>query len=335
MKGLVVSDLHLTDRAADDYRWALFPQLSGISTNRGLTELFVLGDLTEFKDYHSSVLVNRLISSLYALRRTSKINEIHILKGNHDGLDPDTPYFDFLRRLPWCFFYTRPELVDRGRFRYLFLPHTKDPDTDWKDVDWEAPTHIFFHGTVTGACSETGAKLSGMSLDWFKGSRATILAGDIHQPQKIGPVEYVGAPYPIRYGDEFEPRALVLDWTKRPESVPLQAPRKVTLRVQASGEIVGPVLRKGDFVRVVLSLREAELGQFHDLKSIVSKTAKESGATLQKVQLEKIVEEEPGQPAFKLKSKARSPEDELRAYCRSKSVPKDLVQLGLELLSSD
>lgn len=332
MTSLAVSDLHLTDRPSDAYRWDLFPQLKDIIQKRAVEELFILGDLTEFKDYHSSVLVNRLVSALCGLLKDTGLETIHILKGNHDGLDPDTPYFGFLQQLPCCHFYAQPTKVGHR----LFLPHTRDPDTDWSRVVFGDVAQVFFHGTVTGACSETGAKLSGISLDWFKRCKpgTLVLAGDIHQPQKVGPVQYVGAPYPVRYGDEFEPRA-VLFGNGRTESVPLKAPRKVTLRVQASGEIDGPALKAGDFVRVVLSLREAELGQFHELRAAVSAAAKEAGATLQKVQLDRIVEDKPEGPLFRIKSVARSPEDELRAYCRARNVQGTLLELGLELLSSD
>lgn len=334
MTSLAVSDLHLTDRPSDAYRWDLFRQLQDIVQERAVEELFILGDLTEFKDYHSSVLVNRLVGALCGLLTYPGLKAIHILKGNHDGLGPDTPYFGFLQQLPRCHFYVQPTKVGSR----LFLPHTRDPDKDWARVFFGDVAQVFFHGTVTGACSETGAKLSGISLDWFKRCPpgTLVLAGDIHQPQKVGPVQYVGAPYPVRYGDEFEPRALLFGGrVKGVQSVPLEAPRKVTLRVQASGEIDGPALKAGDFVRVVLSLREAELGQFHELRAAVSAAAKEAGATLQNVQLDRVVEDKPEGPLFRIKSVARSPEDELRAYCRARNVQGTLLELGIELLSSD
>ena len=55
MLTLLTSDLHLTDRPNDAYRWDFLSKwLWGIRFD----SLVILGDLTEEKDCHSSVLVN-------------------------------------------------------------------------------------------------------------------------------------------------------------------------------------------------------------------------------------------------------------------------------------
>lgn len=332
MDGLFVSDLHLTDRPEDEYRWALFPQLRDLSNEHGITDLYLLGDLTEHKDYHSSRLVNRLVDALYWLRRHSRIAEVHVLKGNHDGLDPTRPYFLFLRRIPWCKFYHEPTWVDKGKDTLLFLPHTRNALEDWKEIELGNASHIFIHGSVKGAVSESGMQLDGIPVDLFKGLRACILAGDIHVPQTVGRcVEYVGAPYPIRFGDTFEPRALWLKGNKR-ISLPLKNIRKLTITVNAMtlGDEFDTIQR-GDQVKVIIELRDSELGDFHGIKKAVSETVDLCGGELLKVQL---VRKASGKPRIKTKqpSKATSPVEELEVFCKRNKVDESLSELGELLL---
>ena len=54
---------------------------------------------------------------------------------------------------------------------------------------------------------------------------AKVYSGDIHTPQKAGPVTYVGAPYLVDFGDDYAPRVIVLDGNKE-ISVPVPGPQK-------------------------------------------------------------------------------------------------------------
>jgi predicted phosphodiesterase len=327
MRALVVSDLHLTDRPQDFYRWGVFEQLAGLSKLHGVDTLLVLGDLTEFRDHHSSKLVNGVVDAFYGLRKTSRINEVYFLSGNHDYVRPDSPYFHFLRRLPWARFFVEPTRIELGQETLLFLPHSKDPEKDWKDVQMGEANYIFLHGTMAGAVSETGMKLEGISSDWFKGLRCTILAGDIHVPQKIGNVEYVGAPYPIRFGDTFQGRALYIQ-DKGIIECPLNNIRKVTVRTEGDLERV----RKGDHVRYIIELADSEMGEWQERKKGAAAFCEARGAVLCKVQLERIatVEKKGGKPTIKLKT--RTPEESLALYCRTQGVDAALTEIGHQLL---
>ena len=219
----------------------------------------------------------------------------------------------------------------------MFLPHTRNPDEDWKALDFGLPSHIFLHGTITGAVAETGMKMEGISSDWFKGLRATILAGDIHVPQKIGNVEYVGAPYPIRFGDTFQGRALVLMDGKKIDC-PLANIRKLTVYYGSGGEKESKIdqkfLTKGDHVKVVVQLSDSELGEFQDLKRLAAKNAELHHAVLCKVQLERLSETTASKKP-KLKLKVRTPEESLVQFCKSTNVERELEDLGKQLLKED
>lgn len=332
MSEIVISDLHLTDRPLDRYRWLVFDQISELSKQHGADTLLVLGDLSEYKDYHSSRLVNAVVDAFYGLRKTSRINEVFFLRGNHDGVDPAHPYFHFLRRLPWAKFFTEPTRVERGAESWLFLPHSRDLEKDWKDVEIGEASHIFLHGTMTGAVSETGMKMEGISSSWFKGLRSTILAGDIHVPQKVGNVMYVGAPYPVRFGDNFQGRALVLKGTEI-IACPLANIRKVTLRLTGTALTKDSAdVRKGDHVRVIITLADSEMGDWHEVKKGAADFCAARGAVLCKVELEHTkTEKEGSKPRIKLKT--RTPEESLSLYCHAQGVDAALTELGKQLLS--
>lgn len=334
MRALLVSDLHETDRPSDEYRWRVFDQVAELSVEHGVNDLYILGDLTEFKDYHSSALVNRMVEALYQVRRRSRINLIHILKGNHDGIDRDTPYFKFLRRIPWCRFYVEPTVVEEGKDTVLLLPHTTKPEEDWKEVELGNATHIFLHGTVSGAVSESGHKMGGIPIELFKGLRCKILAGDIHVPQKVGGiVEYVGAPYPIRFGDSFQPRAVLLDGRKV-VTLPLENIRKPTLHCTATSMDPGfSELGPGDQVKVVIELAESQLGEFHRLKQKAAKRVAAKKATLSKTQLMKLQSKKPRlKTAGRTTTTVRKPIDELRRYCKRNAVPEHIQEVGEHIL---
>src|SRR5271170_7219973 len=92
---LITSDIHLTDNHRDDYRWKLFPFLAEQIEKHNVHYLLCLGDVTETKDGHKSSLVNRVVDEFKWLVDTYKI-QLFILKGNHDFIDPNLPYFRFL-----------------------------------------------------------------------------------------------------------------------------------------------------------------------------------------------------------------------------------------------
>ena len=79
MTWLFASDLHLSDRPKDRYRFGLFKWLAEQQQKHQITATFILGDITDRKDNHSAVLVNKTVNSLLTLKPP-----VYILKGNHD-----------------------------------------------------------------------------------------------------------------------------------------------------------------------------------------------------------------------------------------------------------
>src|SRR5438128_2437284 len=122
---LATADLHLTERHQDEYRWSIFKTLRREIAAVKPDALMLLGDLTDEKDRHSSVLVNRLVDEI---KRTAELTPVHILKGNHDYIDEANPFFDFLQDLKSVNYYRHPTRWDNlFTATVVFLPHAKHP----------------------------------------------------------------------------------------------------------------------------------------------------------------------------------------------------------------
>src|SRR5262245_21167535 len=93
MSMLLSSDLHLTDSFRDSYRWSLIPYLQRLVIEHHGSQVIFLGDSTDQKDRHSSILVNGFVKQITDL---SNYCDVFILKGNHDGIIEDLPYFNFI-----------------------------------------------------------------------------------------------------------------------------------------------------------------------------------------------------------------------------------------------
>src|SRR5277367_5080261 len=97
MSVLITSDIHLTDNPRDKYRWNLLPWLGEQAKKYQVDKIFILGDLTDSKDRHSASLVNAFVTSIIKLASECPVI---LLKGNHDYIDENTPFFMFTNSLP-------------------------------------------------------------------------------------------------------------------------------------------------------------------------------------------------------------------------------------------
>lgn len=211
---LLISDLHLTDKKMDSYRWEIFDFVLKYYKKHEDKNLLILGDLTDAKDHHSAKLVNWIVRELLLLRDEGM--EIFILKGNHDYIDSNLPYFAFLERYEFVNYITVPKVWLIQGERCLFLPHTRNPLDEWQ-IDKQVQKNkkkcslVFMHQSVIGSVTSNGYLMEqGLSPRYFNQFRGQVFSGDIHVPQKVGPVIYVGSPYSVRFNDHFEGRAIAL-----------------------------------------------------------------------------------------------------------------------------
>lgn len=285
MTTIVTADLHLAASPRDEYRWQFIERtLPTMVQEYSARRVLVLGDLTEAKDHHGAALVNRLADAVAALAEAAPV---YILRGNHDYAAEDAPFFRFLRHAPRVRWINEPERLSlRGLGECFFLPHARDLSS-WPDLgaalDW-----CFCHQTFGGARSESGQLLRGPTPPFPRGAR--IVSGDVHVPQKLGRVTYVGAPYTVDFGDGFKPRILLVRPGKRfcpptPTSIPVPGPQKRLIRARSMAELAAaePNLQPGDVVKV---RAEAELGSSRaEVRARVREWAAAVGVNLYAVEI--------------------------------------------------
>ena len=329
---VLIADLHLTDNPADEYRWGLFPwlqdkirQLPG-GTKTGI----ILGDLTDAKDRHSAKLVNRVVDNIVGLYRAG-LQSIIILRGNHDGLDDSVAYFEFLKHFPYIDVITKPVIQRLDLRNVAFLPHTRKPAQDWALIELGSVPYIFMHATVEGAEAETGRALTGdQSINFLQDYKAKIYSGDVHVPQKIGNITYVGAPYPIRFGDKYKGRVLVLDGTKQYEWN-YEAPQKRVIRISNLDDLKTKIqANHGDQVKFEVMLGKESLHDWPQITSAVNKWCVTNGVTLSGTQLVK-------KAGLKLKNREPSvapltSDDAMKKYIGKSQIGEERAKVGLKLL---
>src|ERR1035437_7132762 len=140
---IIASDLHLTSAPDEAYRHKIFDYLFDAAKEHNVEYIDILGDLTEFKDKHSSDLVNIITDGIIKLASVAKVR---ILKGNHDYTDSDSPFFNFLGGFENVEFFKNPTKSGHD----LFVPHSHNVAEDWKDLDFEGITCVYFHQAVEG-----------------------------------------------------------------------------------------------------------------------------------------------------------------------------------------
>lgn len=277
LPALLVSDLHLTANPEHEYRWGLFKWLVNECASEGVKTLVIAGDLTDAKDYHPAGLTNRLVECL--LMFTWAGIEVVVLQGNHDYLRAGHSYFAFLDKLERMRFITQPtEAMDDDGPSVMWLPHTKTPGTDWKGFDFSHYDLLFMHQTVTGAIASNGQVMDGEPMPPLNAVK--VYSGDIHVPQVIKGVEYIGSPYHVHFGDRFKPRAILLDRKGVPHDLHFETISRVTLKVSSLRELRRiDWLKPGDHVKLRMSLAPSEKHEW-------SRIQREARAIMEKAQVE-------------------------------------------------
>lgn len=333
---LITADWHLSSNPRDEYRFYFVEKtLPRLIEEHRVKLLLFLGDVTEIKDGHEAELVNRIVANFHNL---SELCPVVCLQGNHDWLSsPDNPYFGFLSRLervswvkapiPLANIDIVPESLSKMAKGCFLLPHSSNPDRDWGEIDFGEYDWVFAHQSFAGAVSESGYQLGGVSMAWFpKGTR--VIAGDIHQPQEAGPLTYVGSPYSVDFGDEIEPRVLLM----KPDSlrsIPVAGPQKRLIEGGCLQDVYDRKgLRKGDLIKVRL-----EVGSYDEWPKALKEVqawAAEKGLVLHQAQ---PLIQSPLATKVTLDKKATKTDEELLGeYAKKRQLADGYLNTGLKLL---
>lgn len=328
-KILVTSDLHFDDNPNNEYRFEIIPVLMSAITSHKPDAVVIAGDLTDKKDRHPARLVLRVVDQLIYL---AEYTDVYILAGNHDRLSEDNdPFFEFLDEIDGIYFISTIQNVKIEDAKVLFTPHSRDPDDDWKDMSFKNYDYIFFHQTFHGAKSESGKNMEGTSFAQFRDVDAICVSGDIHVPQRLGPITYCGSPYPVRFGDTFDPRILLLDNGKK-KSIPVDIIKKHSLAITDSEEIYDHDIREGDQIKVTLALPKSELVSWEEHKRRVQEICKELDVSLFGVSLDSQQTHDEDDKQETSQSKVLSPKEAFDMCCEKWETPDNVRKTGLELM---
>jgi len=343
MSIIVSSDWHLSDNTLDAYRLktvkTVFPKLV---KKHGVELLLMLGDLTEAKDGHKAGLVNDVVGVFYAL---AQLCPVVIAQGNHDWLSgPDNPYFGFLSRIEGLFWVNRPTPLGEldlpsckaalgALGPAILLPHTADAERDWADVEFGQYDWAFAHQTFAGAVGDSGIKLGGVPLSFFP-KHLRIISGDVHRPQKVGQLIYVGSPFSVDFGDDFDPRVLLIEGTKL-SSIPVPGPQKRLVEVNSLAELKQHQtdLEPGDLLKVRVKLKAGEKAAWGETSAAVRAWGEKNGYHIHLVQ--PVMPSKATGSMITAKGIAvKTDEELLREYSSARALDKKTLKAGVQLLRS-
>lgn len=317
MKQLYTSDLHITSKAEDAYRWEVFSKLREILTDFKIEQLIITGDLTEEKDRHSSGLVNRMMEELHRLSQLCP-KGVFILEGNHDFSLTGEGYWRFSEWLPEVFYIKDPGYCKLTKAYHVPYGCELPESYDKGDV-------LVMHDLVMGATYQNTPVKKGISLQ--KLPKLTI-SGHIHKPQQVlkrrGCVFYVGSPHSVDFGDHFDPRVLIRETEDDSIiSVPLHSTVKWSVKIKTVQELDQYSFLQGDFVKVGLEVEPEKVAEIKEevKQYLQEKAVTFSGFTINKMTTTSLKEHSCGKelPTFE-------------NYCEENRLSEDYVELAKTLM---
>jgi hypothetical protein len=271
------------------------------------------------------------------------------MQGNHDYLNPLNPFWGFLERIKGIRWVqvpiegkalSCPPLEALGAT--LFLPHTSDPEKEWQYLNFKDYKVIFAHNTFVGADLGHGHITSkGPSVDIFS-KKNIVISGDVHVPQKVGPVVYVGAPYTVDFGDDYDPRVLIIDTdTKEIITRDCGGPQKVLLEASLAdgyielsdiAEDLGVI--PGDVLKVKIYILKSQFAEWPHISKIVREWGKENNHYIHTIQ-PAVIQDGTDSVSEAKKRRAverRSDNELLLEYVKKMGVDERTARVGEDLL---
>jgi len=335
---ILTADWHLTDKPEDEYRWQIFDVLGGILMKQP-QPVYILGDITDKGNKHSAVLVNRLIAELVRLTEETGFNEgrsVVILAGNHDA-PLATPYYldfiNYLSELAGVCYITEPMFADK----IALFPWSPNPETDWKEILAKKPRAVFMHQPVNGVVGENGMKLTDFAGVPVFPKGCKVYSGDIHTPQTVGNIEYVGAPFHIKFGDRYKTRMLRLNSDfSIAEEISVRLMRRHLVEINSTDQLEIDDLRVGDQVKLRVFMSADKIAQWPVEQSIIKDWAKANGVTISSVEAIVDIPQAMQSPEDERYTTSYEPLDVLAEFAKHENLNDDaLLVTGQDLLKEE
>lgn len=322
---LLFTDVHLDESPDNEYRWDVFKHVHKIlDSDSQIETVHCLGDFIDRKDRFSSEFVNRLVNELGNLGARVPF---WCLMGNHDEPLNGTPFFSFINhRITNVWYVMEPTNVGR----IMLLPFARNPIKAWAEIDFAPFKAAFLHATLSGAIAENGRALKGMNLPPLP-ARLRLYSGDVHNPQQMNNLTYVGCPHPIKYGDNFIPRMLVLDAHSLEivKEIPIETVRKRVIEITSVDDLKRAQVLPGDRVKLRVSIPTSEVEELGAIESAIAVWSKKVGVTVATTEVTVESAVRSGEVDTEI-----SPEEMLLEYAAIENITGSLLDLGLELIRS-
>ena len=325
---LLTADWHLTDSASEDYRWKVFNNVRNVALAHKCDVIHICGDLTDRKDRHSAVLVNNMLRGIRDLLDAGL--RVEFLLGNHDMPLSGPPFWAALNyafdAASGFHAITRPERSGN----IISLPFAPDPIEAWKSVDFRPEFTVLMHQPVDGAVAANGHPVTGLDISIFPRG-VKVYSGDIHLPQVIGPVVYIGAPHHVSFGDEHPCRFLLLDSLGGSTEVLLPAIRKAVIPITRAADLDSAGLSEGDQARIRATIPISRVEQWPVEEEAIRAWASEHNVTIASIDVEVSTIRKRG-AAAQVDALSKAPADVLRAFAASEGIEGPVLDAGLSLL---
>lgn len=334
MKGnyLLTGDLHLTDNPIDEYRWSIFKTLTTLSIENNVSTIYLLGDTSDRKDRHSSSLVNRLVDSLVELH-TDTGAEVIILLGNHDAPIQGVPFWRFLTGIPGVDYIDEPTFDIHKEF--WLLPFSANPAVEWRELNLSQAKAIFMHQTLAGSIVDGGRVIQSSPHPMPILPRGIhIFSGDVHHPQQVGPVTYVGAPYPVRFSETWRNRVILLKNGSdklQVKEIFIPSVKRCILDI-ASSEKLPEKFKEGDQLRIRYKLNSQKMTQWPVEQEKIKKWANERGIaiiSIEAILIDEVKEKVDDQNAD---LSLMQPDDVILNFSKDENLSDELTSVGIQLM---
>lgn len=318
---IVTTDVHLTDSPSDEYRWEVFQYI----LRENVDHVYILGDLAHKKDRHSSILVNRLTDQLREFTRRQI--PVTILRGNHDTPLNGPPYWNFLNDIPGISFISQPTAYGR----LLLLPHSTDPVKDWSQIDMSLYNCIMCHYTRSGV--DVGGHILHVEDKIEFPPDIPIYSGDIHVPQTVGGITYIGSPHPIIHGDHHPYRMLLLnDDYSVADEIQLRPLQKHILEVNSLEELHSLYIQPGDQAKIKFTISASQISQWPVEQEAITQWARSNNVLLTSVEAKPILYQDE-QTGERLPASSFTPTDVFVQFTEEEGVEENLFYTGATILS--
>jgi len=332
MNSLLSTDWHLTDNPIEEYRWEVFNLLQELAEQHNVKRIYCLGDLWDRKDRHSAKLLNRTVQAFQTLHDETGA-EIYILMGNHDCPLIGTPYWSFMNELG-IHYVTEPILLNG----IWLLPFSSNPKDEWKELKLYDSHAIFMHQTVVGSQIEGDRVIDTEPHPMPLLPRGIpVYSGDVHRPQVVGGVIYVGVPHPTRFGESWPNRVVLIKQGdfRHPQFIAVRTIRRLVVEIEQVQQLDTYQLRAGDQVRVRYKLNNAEMMQWATREAAILDWASRKSiviVSIEAILMQDMEDSDSTSQQIDGDFGLLSPEATIRSFSADEGLGDDVMQCGLALL---